>query len=99
MTGDVRRVYGVHAFKDEARALAYCRLYAMQEAMFESIIYHGRPGCVPWRPFAIGTVALWGEVIEHEEGYRAEFAKVMSINRLIGEGGNLDELRALYGVR
>lgn len=34
---------------------------------------------------AIGQVALWGDVVEHEIGYRGEFAKVHSINYLIGE--------------
>lgn len=29
--------------------------------------------------FAIGTVSLWGEVFEHEGGYRAQFAKVKKI--------------------
>ncbi len=34
---------------------------------------------------AIGTVLLWGEVIEHEFGYRAEFGKVNSIDFFLGE--------------
>jgi len=29
--------------------------------------------------WVIGEVALWGDVIEHEEGYRAEFARVHSL--------------------
>lgn len=32
---------------------------------------------------AYGSVAMWGEVVEHELGYRAEFAKVISINDLV----------------
>lgn len=27
------------------------------------------------RPYVFGEVALWGDVIEHEDGYRAEFAR------------------------
>jgi hypothetical protein len=34
---------------------------------------------------AVGTVLLWGDVIEHELGYRAQFGKVNSINFLPGE--------------
>jgi hypothetical protein len=34
---------------------------------------------------AIGTVLLWGEVIEHELGYRAQFGKVNSIDFFYGE--------------
>jgi len=37
-------------------------------------------------PVAIGTVMLWGEVIEHERGYRAEFARVDRINLICGVG-------------
>lgn len=29
-----------------------------------------------------GKVALWGDVIEHELGYRAQFAKVISLEAL-----------------
>ncbi len=28
----------------------------------------------------VGRVALWGEVVEHERGYRAEFGKVVSLD-------------------
>lgn len=31
------------------------------------------------KPIAIGKVALWGEIHEHELGYRAEFAKVWEL--------------------
>lgn len=34
---------------------------------------------------AVGRVKLWGEVVEHERGYRAEFAKIIGIDDLIGE--------------
>lgn len=37
-------------------------------------------------PNVIGKVALWGEVVEHAEGYRAEFAKPVSFEWLMGEG-------------
>lgn len=53
-----------------------------------------------------GTVALWGEVIEHEKGYRAEFGRINSLD-FIGiprwffsskEDKRLVALRKLYGV-
>jgi hypothetical protein len=52
---------------------------------------------------AIGTVDLWGTVIEHEDGYRAEYAQVQSIDRLLHvpqpeSTWLLEHLRALYGV-
>jgi hypothetical protein len=30
-----------------------------------------------------GRVELWGEVIEHEDGYRAEFASIVSLDCLV----------------
>lgn len=45
----------------------------------------------------IGRVALWGEVIEHEMGYRAEFGQVESLDEIRGgTQDQLDALRALY---
>ncbi|MGB9413388.1 MAG: hypothetical protein WCB26_19560 [Pseudolabrys sp.] len=37
-----------------------------------------------WTPFVIGSVAMWGEVIEHEHGWRSEFAAVRSIIDITG---------------
>jgi hypothetical protein len=34
---------------------------------------------------AIGSVALWGEVIEHEHGWRSEYAAVRSIIKITGD--------------
>lgn len=57
-----------------------------------------------WHPFSetttlvAGKVKMWGEVIEHETGYRAEFAKLNSIDAIYG-GGDLEALRTRYGVR
>lgn len=52
---------------------------------------------------AVGTVALWGTVIEHELGYRAEFGKIKSIDMVCGVGWwrerrLLRRLRQRYGV-
>jgi hypothetical protein len=49
-----------------------------------------------------GEVALWGEVIEHEWGYRAQYAKIIRIMEIKGEWSFLAlrkmKLRARYGV-
>lgn len=34
---------------------------------------------------AVGRVHLWGDVVEHKRGYRAEYAKIIGIDDLIGE--------------
>jgi len=42
-----------------------------------------------------GTVWLWGTVIEHECGYRAQYASIRSLDRA-GKGTDLEVLRAAY---
>lgn len=39
-----------------------------------------------------GTVAMWGEIVEHERGYRAEYAKIISLET------DDKELQMKYGV-
>jgi hypothetical protein len=46
---------------------------------------------------AIGTIKCWGEVIEHEKGYRAQYAKLRSINKVIGPV-DINQLRRRYAV-
>jgi len=48
---------------------------------------------------AYGSVRLWGEVIEHTAGYRAQFARVASIDGVYPDNDELlAALRAKYGV-
>lgn len=58
--------------------------------------YHPHP------QYVFGVVALWGEVIEHQEGYRAEFGKIVSLDEIgyMQEEDKLllDKLRKRYGV-
>lgn len=54
-------------------------------------------------PQAYGTIALWGEVIEHERGYRAEFGKILSVDHVAGvyrwkELKLLRQIRQRYGL-
>lgn len=106
MTGDVRGEYGVHAFNERGLVSMYCEMTAAwsqnwvsfkwnDDGSFE-MIEHPDTEAI----FAIGTVALWGEVIEHERGYRAEFARIASIDSIRGktEPSLLAELRERYGV-
>ena len=37
-----------------------------------------------WWPSVIGSVAMWGEVIEHRHGWRSEYAAVRSIIKISG---------------
>lgn len=58
---------GIHAFKELAGVQRYIKAY------------FGAPSCV----LIIGQVWLWGEVVEHETGYRAEFAKPASLVQML----------------
>ena len=52
--------------------------------------------------YVSGQVALWGEVVEHEEGYRAENARVHSLDFIRPETPEnetlLNKLRQRYGL-
>jgi hypothetical protein len=58
-----------------------------------------------WSPCVIGSVAMWGEVIEHQHGWRSEYAAVQSITEMTGDRDFsskqqlLLDLREKYGCR
>ncbi len=83
--------HGVHSFKERASAISYAKELA-------SYLF-----C----PVAIGTVEQWGIVWEHDKGYRAQCAKIHSLESVIGrllvdrsEGELiLERLRARYSLK
>lgn len=57
----------------------------------------------PHEPFAVGRVKLWGQIIEHAFGYRAEFSKPIEIllvrwRKINGEMGTAAEIAKRYGI-
>jgi hypothetical protein len=48
--------------------------------------------------FVIGTALLWGDVVEHERGWRASMAKVKSIDSVVLGNVDLSALRERYGL-
>lgn len=50
---------------------------------------------VPRVPVAFGEIWMWGRIVEHEHGYRAEFAYP---RRLIGGGRRIKKVAARYEV-
>lgn len=97
---------GIHAWKSAGSREYhdYIRSYLnMDDSPFSAIIHGRRDG----RPAMVtGTVWLWGDVVEHERGYRAEFAKVRSLDWLYPDASmmgreqqTLDQLRQLYSVQ
>jgi hypothetical protein len=47
-------------------------------------------------PLLFGKVKIWGEIVEHEEGYRSEFGKIASLD--FGDLELLDKFRRIYRV-
>src|SRR6266536_1011055 len=47
-------------------------------------------------PLLFGKVKIWGQVIEHEAGYRSEFGKIVSLD--YGHPELLDKFRRIYRV-
>ena len=95
-----------HPEGDEA-GFAGCGVHAFKTK--SGVLSYGA-NCI-LNPIAVGTVALWGTVIEHELGYRAQFGRVYSIDAIFGEkppprrwfrkpqpSTMLENLRQLYGV-
>jgi hypothetical protein len=72
---------GIHAFRTEERARFYWEAGYAGPMPVESV----------W-----GQLLLWGEIVEFEEGYHAQYAKVSKI--VDGVGCDLDALRERYGV-
>jgi hypothetical protein len=74
---------GVHAFKSLDEAFKYAD---------QAINWIFPSGGV-----VVGHVALWGDVIEHEHGYRAQYGSVHSILNEANDNPKLDLLRRRYG--
>jgi hypothetical protein len=88
---------GIHGFKDTATM----ETYSCYWKTYASSVPHD-----PVHAIVFGTVALWGDVIEHEGGYRAEFGAINSLDEYWERSGcsqeraelRLLQLRRLYGL-
>jgi len=47
-------------------------------------------------PILFGKIKIWGEIVEHEAGYRSEFAKIVSLD--YGHPELLEKFRKIYKV-
>lgn len=95
---------GIYAVKEPGKFLdAAVWDYSHDERFIRPWALSGRTvseGAEPgpkWIATAIGTVRLYGTVIEHEHGYRAQYAMVDTIDRLLDDDPELlADLRARY---
>lgn len=70
--------------------------YSTSGPLSKEIRYWSQWGDQIGKALVCGTVKLWGEVIEHNEGYRAEYAKVHSLRAVVWGEADLEALRARY---
>jgi len=47
-------------------------------------------------PLLFGRVKIWGEVVEHENGYRSQFGRIVSLD--YGDPELLEKFRKIYRV-
>jgi hypothetical protein len=87
--GNVSAGLGVHAYKSDDQVDAY-QLDIMTHGLFSSPSIANL--ALTNTPMVTGTVAMWGEIVEHERGYRAEHAKILSLDT------SDQSLRMKYGV-
>jgi hypothetical protein len=70
------KIYGgVYAYKLDQEYQLYLDTLELASNIYhwESYLTKGIMG------IATGTIKMWGEVVEHEKGYRAQFAKVQTV--------------------
>jgi hypothetical protein len=84
------RYAGVYSFKNRRDALSE---FIAGTADLRSHPHHAEHNTVG---LALGTVKLWGEVVEHEHGYRASFAKPASIDETYYYGKPAKDPKELY---
>jgi hypothetical protein len=87
---------GIYAFKSRDLAEELLRRYIGVRQCYgrEQEFPPPRRG----RPIALGSVSLWGRILERERGYRAQYAYPYELFLLNADDGIARELRRLYAV-
>lgn len=95
---------GIHAWKDAASKEYHNYIRSYLNSPENDLLTRARHG-YDRLAMVTGTVYLWGDVVEHERGYRAEFARIRSLDWLYPdetmmgrEQETLQHLRKMYGV-
>jgi hypothetical protein len=82
MTGDVEERVNLHSWKPRFGGVYAFKTFDRTVEEFEGVCKdlhnYDRHSC----GLALGSVKLWGEVVEHEHGYRASFAKPHSLDTI-----------------
>ena len=89
-------VAGILSERDIVRSLAERGSAALYEPLviWSMAEYGYDPGVD--EPLLFGKVKIWGEIVEHQEGYRSEFGKIVSLD--YGDLELLQKFRRIYRV-
>jgi hypothetical protein len=69
-------------------------IYSFRDVI-RSMAEYGYDPCADG-PLLFGKVKIWGEVVEHQVGYRSQFGKIVSLDYGVPE--LLDKFRKIYRV-
>ena len=69
-------------------------IYSFRDVIRSGGEYGYYPGTIGTLLF--GKVKIWGEIVEHEQGYRSQFAKIVSLD--YGDLELLEKFRKIYRV-
>lgn len=104
VTGDINECVYLDFWRPEGSIFGGVYAFSKEEFMqneLHDVRIHIRSGWGP-KVCVAGTVKMWGEVIEHQFGYRAQFAKLHSLSVAFGGSGDrpeiLEALQERYGV-
>jgi hypothetical protein len=84
------RYAGVYSFKDRERAQSEFNSGVIELKRYPTHADYNTVG------LALGSVKLWGEIVEHEYGYRASFAKPASLDEIYYYGVPTTDPKGLY---
>jgi hypothetical protein len=71
-------------------------IYSFRDAIRSEAEYSYGYGADGDRLLLFGKVKIWGEVVEHEAGYRSQFGKIVSLD--YGDPELLEKFRKIYRV-
>jgi hypothetical protein len=94
--GEPSNRYQLQGSHDPPHSVCPCGIYAFKQApaadeLWMDRMFDGTGGT----PYIFGAVLLWGRIVEHERGYRAQYARVAALAAGHPRAGVLAER---YGV-
>ena len=90
---------GVYSHKESNDLISEIRIWGTMTAnadAFQLAFFGGWCPLNETKTLVRGTIKMWGEVVEHDTGYRAEFAKIVSLDEVATGEVDIETLRRKY---